>query len=64
MAFKLSRKSIRIGTSRVMTLPADWCRYYGDRIDNLTIYGDGILVIAPQGLEKIAQTLIEGKKEK
>jgi len=25
MVFKLSRKSIRIGTSHVMTLPADWC---------------------------------------
>ena len=63
MTLKLSHKSINIRTSRVMmTLPADWCQYYNDRIDNLTIYGDGVLV-APKGLEKLVQLLIEVRQK-
>ena len=59
MPFKLNRKTFRIGNSYGITLPQSWCEYYGERAKLLTIMGDKVLVIAPQGLEAEAQRIIE-----
>lgn len=59
MGIKVVRKPFRIGASHAITLPYAWCQYYGDRINTLTIFGDEVLVIAPEGLEVEAQRLIE-----
>ncbi len=60
MSFVLTRKSFKIGASIGVTLPASWCRYYGNRIDSLTIFGDEVLVLAPTGLEGQARRLLQG----
>ncbi len=59
MGFKITRKPFRIGASQAITLPHGWCAYYGERISTLTILGDTLLVIAPEGLEKQALRLAE-----
>lgn len=55
MGIKVQRTTYRMGASRSVTLPADWCRYYGSRINKVTIYGNSLLVIAPEGMEKQAE---------
>lgn len=60
MGFTLTRKSFRIGASTAVTLPADWCRYYGERINSLTMFGDEVLILAPAGLEDQAKRLLQG----
>ena len=59
MGFKITRKPFRIGASQAITLPHGWCSFYGDRIRTLTILGNTLLVIAPQGMEKQAEELAE-----
>ena len=59
MAFKIERKPFHIGSSQAITLPAGWCNYYDGRIDLITIVGSEVLVLAPKGLENVAQTMIE-----
>jgi len=59
MGFKIERKPFRIGSSYAITLPLGWCRYYGERIETLTIIGHTVLILAPKGLEDLAQTMIE-----
>ena len=59
MSFKTVRKTFRIGQSRCVTLPPAWCTFYGDRIKTVTILGHNVLILAPEGLEGIAQKLIE-----
>ena len=59
MGFRVQRKTFRIGSSQAVTLPASWCRYYADRITTLTMVGNGVLVLAPKGLESMAQKIIE-----
>ena len=63
MTIKLQRKSFKIGASHAVTLPASWCEYYGDRIDTLTIFGSSVLILAPKGLENVAQSLARGIEE-
>jgi hypothetical protein len=59
MAFKVQRKTFRLGTSRAIVLPSSWCNYYSDRLDKVIILEDGVLVIAPAGLEEKAQAMID-----
>jgi len=59
MSFMTKRKTFRIGQSHCVTLPPGWCAFYGDRIKTVTILGHNVLILAPQGLEDIAQKLIE-----
>ena len=59
MGIKIYRTTYKLGASRAVTLPSAWCNYYGDRIKTLTIIGNSVLVLAPEGLENTAQALIE-----
>ena len=59
MTLKVIRKPFKIGTSRALILPTHWCNYYAGRIDKVTIIEDGVLVVAPRGLEERAQRMIE-----
>jgi len=57
MGLRLKRKLTRIGTSRVLTLPTAWLTYYGDRVNEVTLIGSSLLIIAPIGLEAQAEKL-------
>jgi len=59
MAFKLVRKPFKVGTSVALTLPPDWCRYYSEQLRSVTILGNGVLIIAPEGLESKAQEIFD-----
>ena len=59
MAFKIERKSFRIGASRAITLPSAWCNYYDGRIDTITVLGSEVLILAPKGQENAAQSMLE-----
>jgi hypothetical protein len=59
MAFKIERKPFHIGASQAITLPVGWCNFYADRIDLITILGSEVLILAPKGLENVAQSMIE-----
>lgn len=59
MSFMTKRKIFRIGHSHAVTLPVGWINYYGDRIKTVTIFGHNVLILAPEGLESIAQKLVE-----
>jgi hypothetical protein len=64
---KLIRKPYKMGPSRALVLPIDWCRYYGERVDHLTIFENGLLILAPQGMEGQAERLmqsLEGENQK
>lgn len=60
MGFRVKRRTFKIGQSIAVTLPLSWCRYYSDRIETVTMVGDGILILAPTGLEETALRIIEG----
>ena len=59
MRFRIIRKTFRIGQSHCVTLPPGWCAFYGERVKTVTILGHSLLIIAPQGLEDLAQKMIE-----
>ena len=59
MTARMTRKCIKVGRAKGVTLPTNWCRYYGDRIKTMTMFEDGVLIIAPQGLEDVAARMIE-----
>lgn len=60
MTIKLVRKPFKIGQTKALILPVSWRRYYGARLDTVTIYENGLLVIAPQGLKGQAEKLMQG----
>ena len=63
MEFRLEKRSYLIGrSSHCITLPFDWCKFYGERINKVTIFGNGVLIVAPQGLEHDAEKLIQRMK--
>ena len=52
MGFIARRKVFEIGMSRAVTLPKAWLDYHGrEKTEEVTIIGDGILIIAPKGYE-------------
>ena len=59
MGIKLQRHIYKLGASWAVTLPLAWVNYYGDRVKRVTILGNSILVIAPEGLESEAEKLME-----
>jgi len=59
MGIKLVRHTYRLGASRAVTLPLAWCNYYGDRVNQVTILGNSVLVIVPEGLELEAEKLMK-----
>lgn len=59
MSFMTKRRTFRVGQSRCVTLPPGWCAFYGDRINTITVLGHDVLMLAPRGLEDIAQRLVE-----
>ena len=59
MGLKVSRRTFKIGASHAVTLPASWCRYYHDRITTVTLIGEDVLILAPEGLEDKAEKLMK-----
>lgn len=59
MSFRIERKPFKIGSSRVLTLPRGWCEYHGDKAEKLTLIGDDVLILAPQGMEEVAQRVLD-----
>jgi virulence-associated protein VagC len=59
MAFRLTRKPFRVGTSWAVTLPLDWCTFYADRLTKITMVGHNLLILAPEGMEDKALELIK-----
>jgi len=58
VGLRVSRRTFTIGKSRAVTLPANWCRFYSDRIATVTLIGEDILMVAPEGLEEKAERLL------
>lgn len=58
MAFREKRRLVGIGRSRGVVLPKAWLDFYGERVKNLVILGNDILVIAPEAYEQDARRLI------
>ncbi len=60
MAFIVTRKGTRDSAGkRSLALPKAWCDYFGDRIDTVTVVGQNVLIVAPQGLEERALRMIK-----
>ena len=59
MGIKLQRQTYKLGSSRAVTLPLPWVNFYGERVRRVTILGNSILVIAPEGLELEAEKLMK-----
>jgi hypothetical protein len=60
MGIRVKRKVFRLGSgkARGITLPAAWLSYLGSDVDTVTIIGSDLLVIAPPGLEKKAESIV------
>lgn len=48
---KTTRRTFVINASRCVTLPHAWCKFYGERVNQVVIMGSGILLIAPADME-------------
>ena len=60
MGYRVKRKTYDIGSSRGVTLPKPWLDYHGkDKTAELTLIGNAILVVAPEGYEDRAQRIVE-----
>lgn len=60
MGSKNTRKTFQIGHSTGITLPKGWVDYHGkDKVSELTLLGDAILILAPKGLEGKAKQALE-----
>ena len=57
MGVRVTRATRKLGGSRIVTLPAQWVRYFGPRADHITIVGESLLVLAPEGFEAEADQL-------
>ena len=63
MAIKLVRKPYKIGASRGLIIPGAWVNYYGERAEKLTIFGSTLLIIAPKGLEGLAEKIVQDMEQ-
>ena len=64
MAFKVVRKvSMDANGKRSLTLPKAWCEYFADRLETVTVVGQNILIVAPEGLEERALKLIKEDRD-
>ena len=58
MGLRVKRKTFKAGgDSRAVVLPSGWIKYYGDKVSEVTIIGNDLLVIAPAGFEKRAEEI-------
>jgi len=48
---------------RSLTLPKAWCEYFADRLETVTVVGQNILIVAPEGLEERALKLIKEDRD-
>ena len=65
MGYREKRRAIRVGkSSRAVILPKPWLDYHGDKVDELTLLGDAVLIIAPRGYEDKAQRMLEAAEDK
>lgn len=64
MGIKVQRATHRQGASRSLSLLVSWCRYYGQRVDRVTIVGDCLLIVAPEGFEDEATKVAEGIEQR
>ena len=58
MGVRLKRKLFKIGQSHAVTLPQAWVTFYGARVDEVTLIGGTLLIIAPAGLERQAEEIV------
>jgi len=64
MGYKEKRKLIRVGkTAKGVILPKPWLDYHGNKAENLTLLGDTILIIAPEGYEEKARKLLDNAED-
>jgi hypothetical protein len=57
MGFLIKRKVFRLGRSYALSLPSWWCDYY--HVKAVTLVGDALVIVAPEGYEEQARELIE-----
>jgi len=56
MGIRVKRKTFKAGgDSRAVVLPSGWIKYYGDRVNEVMVIGNDLLIIAPAGLEQRAE---------
>ena len=63
MAFVLKRKTSISRGKYMVTLPKAWGDFFADSIDTVTVVGQNLLIIAPQGLEERALRLIKEDRD-
>lgn len=60
MGFQEKRRLIRVGdTSRAVIVPKSWADYHGEDVDEVTLLGDNILIVAPRGQEEKAKQVLK-----
>ncbi len=59
MPFLERRRLIKIGKSNGVVLPKAWVDFYGDRVKNLVLRGNDMLIIAPETFAREARRLLE-----
>ena len=59
MVMVIKRKLLKLGVARALTLPHSWIDFYGDRVNEVTITGSTLLIVAPQGLEAQARKIVD-----
>jgi len=60
LGYKEKRKLIHVGkSSRAVIMPKPWLDYHGERAEHLTLLGNSILIVVPQGLEEKAQAVLD-----
>jgi len=59
MAFVVTRKTSISRGKHMVTLPKAWCDYFGEQIKTVTLVGQSLIIVAPQGLEERALRLIK-----
>ena len=58
MGIRVKRKTFKAGgDSRAVVLPSGWIKYYGDRVNEVLVIGSDVLIIAPAGLEQLAEEI-------
>lgn len=59
MAYEQVRKVIRVGPrSSAVVLPKPWVNYLGERARQLTLLGDAVIILAPQGYKAKARHIL------
>ena len=60
MGYKEKRKTIKVGSSsRAVILPKPWLDYHGEKAETLTLLGNAVLIVVPEGYEEKAQKILD-----